>query len=372
MKEIKLKLHNIYKIYNQLVSDDILVMQEKQVIESYQNYNLNQYINIDKVYDDVNKLVDKDILKRTIIDEIIRKMIVKESTLSTSTIEGEIVDSETLEKAELNINSLESDERKKYSSILSLLDILDRYVFPTEINSDEIKYLHKRIFNNKKMNPGNFKASNNFTWIDEETKLVYIDTTMVDIELIKLWEFINDKSTDEHPIIKASLIHMYLGSIHPFADGNGRIIRILFNKYLSKQFDRPVFLDSLIYKNIDLYKKVLNEFRKDDINSKTKFIDFVNLIMRDYLEDLKNKISENINEFFRVYKLLLEDDSIPKTKTYDLSLFIIKHHSFDLGIMINELSITRLTAIKYSKKIVSLKLFNETTHGKKNIYIKIK
>jgi Fic family protein len=44
----------------------------------------------------------------------------------------------------------------------------------------------------------------------------------------------NENKTKLHPLILASLVHLKFVSIHPFADGNGRISRLLMNYVLHK------------------------------------------------------------------------------------------------------------------------------------------
>ena len=49
--------------------------------------------------------------------------------------------------------------------------------------------------------------------------------------LEKLCEFANEEHTDSnfiHPIIKAIILHFWIGFDHPFEDGNGRLARIVF------------------------------------------------------------------------------------------------------------------------------------------------
>ncbi|NQE53708.1 hypothetical protein C5S29_08950 [ANME-1 cluster archaeon GoMg3.2] len=46
----------------------------------------------------------------------------------------------------------------------------------------------------------------------------------------------------EHPIKAATFLHHKLVEIHPFADGNGRVARLLTNLYLMKDGYPPIVL----------------------------------------------------------------------------------------------------------------------------------
>ncbi|MBN2690152.1 MAG: Fic family protein [Gammaproteobacteria bacterium] len=63
------------------------------------------------------------------------------------------------------------------------------------------------------------------------------DVAFVEKELKFLIEFANDKLKEQtfiHPIIKAIMLHFWLGYLHPFTDGNGRLARLLFYWYLMR------------------------------------------------------------------------------------------------------------------------------------------
>lgn len=366
MKEIKFKLDNIYKVYNEIIKDSNLLLLEQTMKLSI---GVTKFIDYDSK---VTNHLDKSILNKVITNELIRTLIIKESTISTSTIEGEIIDDETYENATLDINSIEKERRQQYASALSLNDILDRYVFPNEMTSDDLRYLHNKLFTGPKYNPGKFKASENFVILNNNEKLMYTSPSEVEIELVKLFDFINDKETDQHPITKASLIHMYLALIHPFSDGNGRVIRILLNKYLSKAFEKDIYLDKYILENIDLYKENLNAFRSDDVNEKYKFIIFIANIMTKYFVDYNKLLFESLDKYETTFSLLKDNENIPKTKLDDLTLFIIKNSRYTISSMEHDLKITRATANKYSKIFYDLKIYDLDTHGKKNLFIRKK
>ncbi len=367
MKEITFTLENIYKIYSQMINDNNLVLAEETLLNSFEDEAPRSGVTAE-----LQVHIDKGIMNKVINNEVIRKLIIKESTISTSTIEGEIIDEETYEKANADINSIEKDKRMMYASILSLANLLDGYVFPKKISSDDIKYIHKTVFSDKRYNPGHFKASNNFVKINADEKLMYTPTGKVDIELNKLWEFMNDKETDSHPIIKASLLHMYLALIHPFSDGNGRVIRILLNKYLTKVLGKDIYLDKYILDNIELYKENLNSFRSDDINEKNKFATFLMQLLQKYKMDHTYMLRDSLTSYVTTFKVLSKSGLLPDSKLDDVTLFIVKNYMFTISSMEHDLKITRATATKYTKILVDLKLYGEEKSGKKNLYIKIK
>lgn len=72
--------------------------------------------------------------------------------------------------------------------------------------------------------------------------------------LDELFKYIDD--SDDHPLIKASIIHYQLVTIHPFEDGNGRTARIVSSYYLSLNgygFKNVGSLEEYMSYNIDEY-----------------------------------------------------------------------------------------------------------------------
>ncbi|MFM2049046.1 MAG: hypothetical protein RI955_1594 [Bacteroidota bacterium] len=71
-----------------------------------------------------------------------------------------------------------------------------------------------------------------------------------------LVEWINHEAKDVHPIAKATMFHHRFVFIHPFFDGNGRTVRLLFNLLLMKAgFPPAIILKNDRKKYYDALKK---------------------------------------------------------------------------------------------------------------------
>jgi Fic family protein len=85
-------------------------------------------------------------------------------------------------------------------------------------------------------------------------------------KMANLETFINSEDVLD-PLIKMALMHYQFEAIHPFSDGNGRTVRILFLLYLKleKLLDTPaIYLSEYIIKNIADYYTKLREVTENN------------------------------------------------------------------------------------------------------------
>lgn len=90
----------------------------------------------------------------------------------------------------------------------------------------------------------------------------------------QLLAFVNDEVDFIHPIIKASILHFFIGYIHPFGDGNGRTARALFYWFLIKKgysLLRHISISKAILESRTSYDKAFIQTEQDD-NDLTYFI----------------------------------------------------------------------------------------------------
>lgn len=73
----------------------------------------------------------------------------------------------------------------------------------------------------------------------DETTVAYVapDREFVEAHLPRLIKFANDEDNSGfvHPLFKAIMLHFWIGLLHPFEDGNGRLARILFYWYMLRK-----------------------------------------------------------------------------------------------------------------------------------------
>jgi Fic family protein len=98
-------------------------------------------------------------------------------------------------------------------------------------------------------------------------------------EIDRLIDFANDDSPQRHfvhPIIKAIMLHFWLGYLHPFTDGNGRLARAIFYWYaLRKNYWAFSYLPiSRVIKGSPAQYRDAYVYTEQDDNDLTYFIDF--------------------------------------------------------------------------------------------------
>ena len=125
-----------------------------------------------------------------------------------------------------------------YRAILEVRDIKKEKLTPALLC-----HLQKILTDQTLDTPG---ASGRFRTSEETIEVVDVRTEEVlhepppadEIEwrIRKICDFANSVSDPfVHPVIKAAVLHLRLGFVHPFVDGNGRTARAIFYWYMLKR-----------------------------------------------------------------------------------------------------------------------------------------
>ncbi len=202
-----------------------------------------------------------------------------------------------------------ASEQMIVNSYLSMREIEEKYK-NEKMSLPLLLELHRMITNETKDDEGDRPRlrtdKDNIYVIDKASGNIYHEAPKVDFvnkELKLLINFANDElETDSfvHPVIKAIMLHFWLGYLHPFTDGNGRLARLLFYWYLiRKGYWAFVYLpiSKIIKKSPNQYKMAYVYSEQDD-NDLTYFIDYnirkIKLAVRDFSEYLEKESWGNI------------------------------------------------------------------------------
>lgn len=212
---------------------------------------------------------------------------------------------------------------------------------------------------------------------ESSTGLIYHEGPNIEFvkkELKKLIKFANDELGDKdfvHPIIKAIMIHFWVGYLHPFTDGNGRLARLLFYWYLiRKGYWAFVYLPiSKVIKLSPNQYSLAYVYSEQDDNDLTYFIDYnvkkIKLAVSEFKKYLEKKSTGNLK---------MKNKSEIK---YDLNLRQIQllqylhgdpEEKTTLQIHMNINQITKMTASRDLNDLVKKGFLNKQKQGRNVSY----
>jgi len=131
------------------------------------------------------------------------------------------------------------------------------------ISLNLIKELHKTVFKNSKSFAGNFRKEDEEVVVKDGLGNVihYGAPQQRIVSLLKELIEWHNKNKKKYPgLILAIVVHNQFENIHPFADGNGRVGRLLLNNILIKNKLPPININ---FKNRKEYYSALQEYEKN-------------------------------------------------------------------------------------------------------------
>ena len=121
-------------------------------------------------------------------------------------------------------------------------------------------------------------------------------------EIERLIDYANDNSPKRqfvHPLIKAIILHFWIGYLHPFTDGNGRMARLIFCWYLLRNnyWAFSYLPISRVIRNSPAQYRDAYIYTEQDDNDLTYFIDYnirkIKQAKIEFEKYLKRKEKEN-------------------------------------------------------------------------------
>jgi Fic family protein len=185
-----------------------------------------------------------------------------------------------------------------------------------------------------------------------------------------LEQYINDAEIQNYdPLIKMAIIHFQFESIHPFYDGNGRTGRIINILYLileNLQTLPILYLSSYIIRNKPDYYRLLQQVRE-----RQNWEEWLLFMIRG-VEQTSRETIELILQIKKVmgdFKIRLRDNY--KFYSQDLLNNLFKHPYTKIDFVVEDLSVSRLTAANYLNKLAEDGLLKKERLGTGNYYVNI-
>lgn len=145
-------------------------------------------------------------------------------------------------------------------------------------------------------------------------------------EIDRLILYANDELEDgfTHPIIKAIFIHFWIGYLHPFTDGNGRIARALFYWYLLKKeyWTFSYMPISTVIKKSPTQYAMAYIYTEQDNNDLTYFFDYHMKKISQSMDEFEIYINSQINQNKKVGKIINSEISLNERQKQLVYYFI--------------------------------------------------
>jgi len=266
------KIHKIRKLLGTNLSKDILddrkKKAEKLILDEIEKYKvikdpLDKKLSEEEI-EFIKQLEKEANLKVIHMSEADWELFSELFTYNTNAIEG----------SELtNIEVKEIITENKWPKEKSKADIAEAYGVDEAISfirktKDDfsielIKEIHKIVFKNSKKFAGDFRAKGEEVVVRTTSGIIVHEGAPQSrvVSLLKeLTKWYKENKNNYSPLILASVIHNQFENIHPFADGNGRVGRILLNNILLKNGLPPVNIE---LKHQTEYYMTLQEYEKN-------------------------------------------------------------------------------------------------------------
>lgn len=289
------KFHKFRKYLGQELSksvlDERIKIAEKLITEEIHKYKIIkdplQVELSEKEIDSIRTLEAKIPLKINHLSELDWKDFSKLFTYNTNAIEGSRLSQNEVE------DLLEHDKwpEKSKEDIAEAFGVNEAisYIRTTKehVSLELIKKIHKIVFKNSKNFAGKTrKKGQEVVVMDGSGRIVHEGAPQARIQhlLKELIEWYENNKKKYPGLVLGAVVHNQFENIHPFADGNGRVGRILLNNILIKHKLPPINID---LKNRMEYYSSLQAYEKNKDLKPT-----IKLLMKEY-NALKKQLFEH-------------------------------------------------------------------------------
>jgi Fic family protein len=179
--------------------------------------------------------------------QIIRRNLVEES-IASSKLEGANTSREAARRMLNEGRAPKTKDEQMIANNHAAMVKIEEEIKYQKLTIDLIKDLHRQVTKGTLADNRHegelretFDAKGNrlkiMPWDEVTVAYVVPDRDFLEEQLPLLIKFANDEDDAGfiHPLFKAIMVHFWIGLLHPFEDGNGRLARILFYWYMLKK-----------------------------------------------------------------------------------------------------------------------------------------
>lgn len=175
----------------------------------------------------------------------------------------------------------------------------------------------------------------------------------------------------DHPVVVAAMAHLSLVSIHPFADGNGRISRILQSLVLARQgLLSPEFgsIEQYLAENTSAYYAALKVVQAGGFSPDRDPLPWLEFCVEAHLEQAEARL-DLVAEAARRWEILeREADTRGWDDRFVIALEQALHGSTDRSSYCREASISDATASNDFRRLVDVGLLEPIGRGRASAY----
>lgn len=307
-------------------------------------------------------------------DLLVGPVLLKEA-LASSKIEGTQTTIRDVVKEEANIafkDELDQVQAREVVNHMMATRHALRLIGGVPLSSRLLKNMHSILMHNVRGSHktiGDFRIGNNA--IEKNDNIIYIppDPTQINDLITHLEKYLNDPNLEDQydPLLRAAIVHYQFEAIHPFADGNGRLGRVLISLQLIKE-------DVLRYPVLYLSGYLLRERKNYDecllgVTTHGNWKEWIEF----FLEGIKEqaiKSEEIVDKIYNLYEHSKEKakNSIKSTNITDLVTLTFTKRAITANDATERLKISHTASLELLRKLAKLNLLKANPNDKRNIH----
>lgn len=206
-------------------------------------------------------------------------------------------------------------ERKKIQEVKNTYAVYEQFSEINPYSMEDLKRFHGIMTKYVVEESGEFRHGEEGVFNGDQCIFMAPPARLIPQLMSDLFDWMEEAKNSVHPLILGSVFHYEFVFIHPFTDGNGRMVRLWHSVILSKW--KPIFeyipIESQIEKFQEQYYDAIAKCYVD--GESTAFIEFMLEQIDRILDDISVQISEDNEQLTEYIKRLLSvmDYDIPYT-----------------------------------------------------------